>query len=135
MMEPVALWMLTMHLIGDFPLQPSWMAQKKAFLNGSEDVSRNWEIDGLVTLCLHVLIHAFLFLPIAYYTLSTFADMGIFMAWVVGTHFLIDMNRWVAPKEGWSNDGYMWVWLNDQIIHFAALSLAYPVVEIIHALA
>ena len=123
-MEPVSLWMITAHLIGDFPLQPSWMARKKTWYDAEGDE----RIDGITTLALHVIIHGFLFLPIAFYTLPTMTHIALFMVWVVGTHAIIDSRRWIEPKEGWGHDGMTWVWLNDQIIHLASLSLAYPVV-------
>lgn len=122
MIHPVGLWLLTAHLIGDFPLQPDWMAQKKAWLDGHGLE----KLDGVVTLTFHVLIHGFLAAPIAYYTLTTGMEMMVFLGWLMGTHFLIDSKRWVDPKESWENS-MLWVWLNDQILHLASLSLAYPV--------
>ena len=123
-MEPVSLWMLVAHLAGDFPLQPSWVARKKTWYD-SEGSER---IEGIIALTFHVVIHGLLFLPIAFFTLPTITHIAVFLLWVVGTHAIIDSRRWMEPKEGWSNDGMMWVWLNDQIMHLAALSLAYPIV-------
>lgn len=120
-LEPIALWMLTMHLIGDFPFQPTWMAKKKAWLHSTGN-----RPEGFVSLLLHVGIHGLLFAPIAYYTLTGPAIV-VFLAWVILSHGIIDSRRWMEPKEGWSNDGMMWVWLNDQIFHFGALALAYPI--------
>lgn len=129
MMGPVALWMLTMHLLGDFPLQTDWMAEKKSWLHSPGE-----RAEGAVTLFIHVLIHGFLFVPIALYTLTGTAQL-IFIAWVMVSHFIIDSRRWFDPKESWDwgHDGMAWVWLNDQILHLVALSLAYPITEIIHA--
>lgn len=121
MIEPVGLWLLAAHLIGDFPLQPTWMAEKKTWLHTPGE-----RLEGGVTLIIHVLIHGFLFVPIAVTTLSGTAQVG-FLAWVLGSHFVIDSRRWVKPKEGWGHDGQAWVWLNDQIMHLTALALAYPV--------
>lgn len=120
MIDPISLWLLTAHLVGDFPLQPDWMAEKKAWVHNTEDSS----IKGISTLLIHVLIHGFLVSIIAYYTLPISAILP-FVLWIAGTHFIIDSNRWVEPKEGW---GESWVWLNDQIMHLVALSLAYPIV-------
>lgn len=130
MIETVGLWMLTAHLLADFPFQPDWMAKKKAFLNECTLCDPELKIDGLVTLLIHVAIHGFIFLPIAYYTLPA-ADASYFIAWIVGTHFIIDMRRWVAPKDGWGHEGRTWVWLIDQLMHFTALSLAYPVIALL----
>lgn len=121
MVEPVALWLVAMHLIGDFPLQPDWMAKKKAWLHSPGE-----RPEGFVSLVLHVGVHGFLFVPIAYYTLAGPA-IAVFIAWIVVSHGIIDSRRWVKPKDGWGNDGRVWVWLNDQIMHFAALGLAYPI--------
>lgn len=120
MPEPVSLLLITAHLIADFQLQPDWMAEKKTWLDSYGDEM----IKGFFILIFHVLIHGFMFSIIAYYTLPTRLWFP-FLAWIMATHFLIDSKRWVQPKEGW---GDSWVWLNDQIMHFIALSLAYPVV-------
>lgn len=125
MLEPVALWMVAMHLLGDFPLQPDWMAKKKAWVHSSGN-----RPEGFVTLCLHVGIHGFLFIPIAYYTL-TGVSAALFLGWIILSHAIIDSRRWIEPKEGWGHDGMMWVWLNDQIFHLVSLSLAYPISHVI----
>jgi len=117
--------MLASHLLGDFPLQPDWVAKKKAWLH-----SKGERPEGAVTLFIHVLIHGLLFLPIALTTL-TGSSQWVFLLWVMGSHFLIDSQRWMEPKEGWGHDGMQWVWLNDQIFHIVALSLAYPITELV----
>lgn len=123
MIEPVGLWVITAHLIADFPLQPDWMAEKKVFFGKVGDE----RIDGQVSLLIHVTIHGFMFAPIFYFTLPQSLWFPAIM-WVITTHFVIDMNRWVGPKEGW---GESWVWLNDQIMHFISLSLLYPFVYLL----
>lgn len=124
-MDPVSLWMLAAHFVADFPLQPDWMARKKAWLHSSGD-----RPEGAVTLFLHVVVHGVLFAPIAFYTLTGFAQV-VFLTWIMFTHFAIDSQRWVSPKEGWGHEGRTWVWLNDQIFHLVALALAYPIVFLI----
>jgi len=108
-----SLWLITAHLIGDFPLQPDWIAKYKT--------------ENKIRLSIHVLIHAFLVIPIAWRTLPNATSMAIFISWVALSHGFIDHRRWVEPKEGW---GETWVWLNDQIFHLAALSLAYPIASL-----
>lgn len=124
-MEPVSLWMVASHLMGDFPLQPTWMARKKAWLHSPGE-----KPEGAVTLFIHVTIHGLLFAPIALVTLTGFAQV-VFLFWVMMSHFVIDSRRWMEPREGWGHDGMMWVWLNDQIFHLVALALAYPVTELV----
>lgn len=114
MMTPVGLWLLTLHLIGDFPLQPDWMAQRKV---------DEWQIRVL-----HCWIHAKLVWIMGVIALPTWGDAAILSAWVFASHFAIDSRRWFNPKDGW---GETWVWLNDQILHLIALSLALPVVSLL----
>lgn len=125
MIEPVGLWMVVSHLLGDFPLQPDWVAQKKAWMDAPEEKS-----EGVVIAFLHVTIHGILFAPIALATL-TGPSQVVFLTWIIFSHFVIDSRRWLEPKEGWGHDGMMWVWLNDQIFHLVALALAYPVTELL----
>lgn len=110
---PVELWLVTLHLIGDFPLQPNWMAQRK---------TSNPLINAA-----HSLIHGALFAPLAWYIYPRASGAIIFTMWIVITHFIIDSRSWVSPNEEWDNPE-MWVWINDQILHFIALSLAFAVV-------
>jgi len=108
-----SLWLITAHLVGDFPLQPDWIANHKT--------------DNYTRLSIHVSVHAFLVIPIAWITLTTIQQQAIFISWIALSHALIDHRRWVEPKEGW---GKTWVWLNDQIFHLISLSLAYPVADL-----
>lgn len=124
-MEPVSLWLVAAHLMGDFPLQPTWMARKKAWLHSTGE-----RPEGAVTLLLHITIHGILVAPIALVTLTGSAQW-VFVAWVIISHAVIDCRRWMEPREGWGHDGMMWVWLNDQIFHLVALAFAYPVTELI----
>lgn len=126
MLEPVSLWMLTAHLIADFPLQPNWMAEKKAFLDADDTQA---VIDGAVTCVVHVAVHGVVFMPIAYFTLPERLWFP-FIAWIMATHFIIDSRRWVEPNEEWDNP-IIWVWLNDQLMHFVALGLAFPVMTVL----
>lgn len=112
-----SLWIVTAHLIGDFPLQPDWIASTK-----TENNTR---------LAIHVAVHVFLNIPIAWWLFP--AEIGsqfALLAWIGLTHLVIDHRRWIEPKEGWGHDGMMWVWLNDQIMHLAALSLAIPIADL-----
>ncbi len=108
MPEPVSLWLLTAHMLGDFPFQPQWMTETK--------------IDEVGTRFIHCAIHGFLFIPLAWIMLDGVSQVA-FILWIFGSHFIIDSRRWVEPKEGW---GERWVWLIDQIMHLTALSLAIP---------
>lgn len=110
MITPVSLWLLTAHLVGDFPLQPDWIANHKTEQN--------------TRLGIHVCVHGFLNIPIAWVVFADTASQLAFLSWIVLTHALIDSRRWVEPKDGW---GDTWVWLNDQIFHLISLSLATPV--------
>lgn len=113
-MIPVSLWLITAHLVGDFPLQPDWIAQTK-----TENYSR---------LTIHALIHGILSIPIAWYIFpGEVIRQFVLLSWIVVTHWVIDHRRWVEPKEGW---GKKWVWINDQIMHLVALSLAIPITEL-----
>lgn len=116
-----SLWLITAHLVGDFPLQPDWIAKKKAWLHTPGE-----RLEGSVTLFIHVVIHGILFAPIALVTLTGFSQV-VFLTWVMFSHFVIDSRRWIEPKEGWGHNGKTWVWLNDQIFHLVALSFAYPI--------
>jgi len=109
MTEPISLWLLTAHMLGDFPFQPQWMSEMK--------------IDEVGTRFIHCSIHAFLFVPIAWVALIGVSQF-VFVGWIFASHFIIDSRRWVEPKEGW---GERWVWLMDQIMHLTALSLSLPV--------
>lgn len=115
-MSTVGLWLLTTHLIGDFPLQPDWIARTK-----TENNTR---------LFIHVMVHVLLFLPLAWYLFP--GDLNtqfVFLFWIGASHATIDFRRWVEPKESWNNP-IAWVWLNDQILHLIALSLAVPIAEL-----
>lgn len=111
----VGLWLVTAHLVGDFPLQPDWIARTK-----TENNTR---------LLLHVLVHAFLVTPIAWFLFTEASRQITFVFWIAATHFMIDYRRWFDPKESWDNP-IVWVWLNDQILHLVSLSLAIPVAEL-----
>lgn len=103
------LWLLTAHLIADFPLQPDWIAKTKV-----DNVSRR---------TIHVGVHAFINIPIAWVLLPSIEHQIAFLVWITVTHFIIDSRRWVEPKDGW---GVKWVWCIDQIMHLTSLSLALP---------
>lgn len=109
-----SLWLVTAHLLGDFPLQPEWISKEK-----TENNTR---------LLIHIGVHAFLNIPIAWVLYSGEPTRQlVLLVWIAGTHLVIDHRRWVDPKESW---GERWVWLNDQIFHFVALSLALPIAEL-----
>lgn len=129
MPEPVALWLVTAHLLADFPLQPDWMAKQKAIIYRDHDSFRAFA-NGLSSLIIHISIHGFMFIPIAFYTLPP-GEWELFIGWVMFSHLVIDANEWVAPRDGWGHDGMVWAWLVDQILHLVALSLAYPVVSVL----
>lgn len=106
--------LLAAHLLCDFPLQPDWMAQEK---------TKDNEV-----LVAHVGVHAL----VTGIFLAMFVEGGVpvswnltaAMAWIAGTHLIIDHRRWFEPKESWGDNAQMWVWLNDQILHITALSVA-----------
>lgn len=113
----VSLALLAAHLLGDFPLQPDWIAKHKTESN--------------TRLYLHVMVHAFLVMPIAWYLYpESPTQQFVFVMWIAGTHLTIDFRRWFEPKDGWGHDGMAWVWLNDQILHITALAFAVPVSEL-----
>lgn len=109
----ISLWLLTAHLVGDFPLQPDWIAEHKT--------------DQYSRLAIHVSIHGFLNMPIAWAVFDNWRIQLLFLSYIVLTHAFIDHRRWVEPKEDW---GMTWVWLNDQIMHLVALSFALPFVQL-----
>lgn len=116
-MNPVSLWLVTAHLLGDFPLQPDWIARTK-----TENNTR---------LVIHVGVHVLLNIPIAWYLFpGSLVQQFVLLGWIGVTHLVIDHRRWMGPKEGWGNDGMMWVWLNDQIFHLTALCLAVPIADL-----
>jgi hypothetical protein len=113
----VGLWLLTAHLIGDFPLQPDWIAKHK-----TENKTR---------LYIHSMVHALLVIPIGWYLFpESVTQQFVFVFWIAGTHMTIDFRRWFDPKESWGDNAQLWVWLNDQILHLVSLSLAIPVAEL-----
>lgn len=110
---PVELWLLTLHLIGDFPLQPQWMVQNKT--------------DRFDILIAHSGIHAALFAPLGFFIYPTHVGAYLFTSWIFFSHVVIDSRRWVEPKEEWRSPE-VWVWLNDQILHLIALGASFWVV-------
>lgn len=115
-MTPIGLWLLTAHLVGDFTLQPDWIANSKTESN--------------TRLLIHVGVHFFLNIPIAWYLFpNDHVQQLILLGWIAGTHFVIDYRRWFEPKEEWGDNRMAWVWLNDQILHLISLSLSIPIVN------
>jgi hypothetical protein len=113
----VSLALLAAHLIGDFPLQPDWIARTK-----TENNTR---------LLIHVTIHALLVIPVAWYAFpDEITRQLVVVLWITISHLAIDFRRWTEPKEGWSNDGMMWVWVNDQVLHITSLALTIPIAEL-----
>lgn len=102
----ISLYLLTAHLIGDFPLQPDWMARSKA--------------DSRSVRALHVATYSVPFLPLIALTSTTGAL--IFIVSNGAVHYLVDSRRWVEPKDHWSSPE-MWVWLIDQIIHLTQITV------------
>lgn len=113
---PVELWLITLHLIGDFPLQPNGMAKNKE--------------DSPSVRFTHSLIHGLLFLPLGLFIYPRLSGGLLFALWIFASHFIIDSRRWTEPNEEWENPE-MWVWINDQILHFIALGASFWVVELI----
>ncbi|AGM11758.1 hypothetical protein HCTV5_154 [Halovirus HCTV-5] len=98
------LLLLAAHLLGDFPLQPRWMAREK--------------IDDVGVRFVHVVIHALL--VVTFLELSGVGP-GIpspFYGAYTASHFLIDSRRWVEPRD----DFPTWQYVVDQILHVTAIA-------------
>lgn len=118
MIDPtLGLWLVTAHLLADFTFQPGWMARQKLK-------------DSLIRSA-HVYIHIVF---TAAFLMWSYSGTVLFtiLLWIALSHYAIDSRRWVEPREGWSHDGEMWVWLNDQILHLVSLSLVPAVIHITH---
>jgi len=102
----ISLYLLTAHLVGDFPLQPDWMAAQKA--------------ESPVVRAVHVLTYSVPFLPLLALTDGVTALTFVVSSAIV--HYGIDSRRWVEPKDHWSPPE-MWVWLIDQIMHLCTLTV------------
>lgn len=113
---PVELWLITLHLIGEFPLQPNWMAEKKT--------------DRIEILTAHSAIHGLLFAPLGWLIYPRLSGAILFAGWIFVAHWVIDYRKWFSPNQKWPHPEYS-VWINQQILHFIALSLAFWVVELI----
>lgn len=96
--------MLSAHLVGDFPLQPDWIAQNK--------------LDDVFPRFVHVVIHAA--------TMKVFLTIGgvapeaptLFYLAYAATHFVIDSRRWGEEKEGFE----AWQYILDQTFHITSLA-------------
>jgi len=99
------LLLLAAHLIGDFPLQPKWMATEKVNDHGVRFV--------------HVVIHTILVFVLL--TLGGVApDMpSTFYGVYAAAHFVIDSRRWVDERD----DFPKWHYLIDQVMHITAIAL------------
>lgn len=102
----IGLYLLTAHLIGDFPMQPEWMATEKLH-------SRS--VRGL-----HVITYSLPFLPLL--ALTSPVKGLIFAVSNGAVHYAVDSRRWAEPKDHWSPPE-MWVWFIDQIIHLSTLTV------------
>jgi len=102
----ISLYLLTAHLIGDFPLQPDWMAAEK---RNSRSVRAR-----------HVIRYSVPFLPLI--VLTSPVSGLTFAVSNAAVHYIVDSRRWAEPKDHWSPPE-MWVWLIDQIIHLSTLSI------------
>lgn len=108
-MSEIGLLVVAVHLVGDFPLQPTWMARRK---------TNDYDV-----LLAHVGIHASLLSgSLVLVTQLSSSEVLALTAAVSAVHLLIDHRRWVAPNEDW-NSPMMWVWLNDQILHILSIAI------------
>lgn len=100
-----ALLLLAAHLLGDFPLQPRWMAREK--------------IDDHGVRFVHVVIHTILVFVLL--TLGGVAPEipSTFYGAYAASHFAIDCRRWVEPRD----DFPTWHYVVDQIMHVTAIAL------------
>lgn len=100
-----ALLLLAAHLLGDFPLQPRWMAREKVDDHGVRFV--------------HVVIHTILVFVLL--TLGGVAPEipSMFYGAYAASHFAIDTRRWVEPRD----DFPTWHYVVDQIMHVTAIAL------------
>jgi len=101
--------LLASHLVADFPLQPNWMAKEKQ--------------DSYLVLLSHLTVHA-IALSVFLYTISSLPlrTLGIVVTAVCAVHGLIDIRRWVRPKDSWEQP-MLWVWINDQIMHIVTIAV------------
>lgn len=108
-MSEVGILVLAVHLVGDFPFQPSWMARQKT--------------ESYQVLLAHVGIHASLLSgSLVLLTQLSSSDVLALTAGVSALHLLVDHRRWVEPNEDW-NSPMMWVWFNDQILHILSIAI------------
>lgn len=102
--------LLAAHALGDFPLQPTWMATEKF---------TSWEVRAL-----HTLVHFFLavifLLPIIEFRWAWTAAAAVAVL-----HFVIDSRRWVSEDAG-GFDGYPMA--VDQTLHLVSLYLVSVVI-------
>lgn len=117
MTETLGLWLLTAHLIADFPLQADWMATRK--------------LDSPLVRATHVYVHVWATAMFLLWT-QPLPILCAVLGWIAVSHYVIDSRRWVDPKPGWANDGKLWVWLNDQILHLVSLSFVPAVIDVAH---
>lgn len=100
-----ALLLLAAHLVGDFPLQPTWMAKQK--------------LDNPNVRLVHVVIHTIL--VGAFLTFGGVAKgvPAAFYVYYAATHYVIDCRRWGEPRD----DFPAWQYVIDQVLHVTALAL------------
>lgn len=102
--EHIAVVLLALHLLGDFPLQTDWMAANK-FDHGPAFLAHLW---------VHLTLYAVILIMI-YGSRAGFIAM-----FVAGCHAVIDWRRWAEPKDGFE-DYPIWV---DQSLHVSTIALA-----------
>lgn len=100
----LGLWLLSLHMLGDYILQTDGMAANK--------------LQSARVRTLHVLVYTCPFAPLACLYSTTLARAGLFTALVFITHWVTDSRRWASDK----------VWppkpiLIDQSLHLLSLAL------------
>lgn len=113
MVLAASLWVLTAHLLADFPLQPDRMSTQK--------------VERPIVRLAHVAIHVIVTFPVAIALYGASNPAFVFLLWIGVSHFVIDSRRWVEPKEHFPT----YHWVVDQVLHLCALSLAFPIAGLV----
>ncbi|WP_134672610.1 DUF3307 domain-containing protein [Halorussus marinus] len=112
-MTSFSLYLLALHLLGDFPLQTDWMAARK--------------IDEPRVRLAHVGVYTAVVSTVLWATPWPPAASALFIALVATTHYVIDSRRWKDPVDGFETRP---IWF-DQAYHIISLAAAVAIVEVI----
>ena len=100
----LGLWIIALHMLGDYLLQTDWMAANKLRSAGVRTV--------------HVLVYSVGFVPLGLFYASSAGRAWGFVGLVFVTHWVTDSRRWASDKV-WAPKPI----LIDQALHVLSLAI------------